>query len=198
MRRYYLGIFFILICAALLFNCKEKETASPFRNIENPEASYVGMNECRNCHEPVYQTYIQTGMGQSWGLATKEKTSADFSDKHPPVYDKELDLYYKAFWRGEEMYIKEYRLHKGDTTHYREEKISYVVGSGQHTNSHIIEENGYLHQAPITFYTQKGKWDLAPGYEDGHNNRFSRKIQTECITSVRLTLRYTCHYSSGS
>jgi hypothetical protein len=48
-----------------------------------------------------------------------------------------------------------------DTVHQRFEKVSYIVGSGQHTNSHIININGYLHQAPITFYTQKGKWDLS-------------------------------------
>ena len=182
MRRYYLSSLFILTCIFLLIRCEEEKNASSYRNIADKEAQYVGMNECRNCHEPVYKTYIETGMGQSWGLATKEKSSADFSDKHPPVYDKKLDLHYKAFWKGDQMYIKEYRLFKGDTTHYREEKISYVVGSGQHTNSHIIDMDGYLHQAPITFYTQKGKWDLAPGYEDGHNARFSRKIETECIT----------------
>jgi hypothetical protein len=182
MRRYYLGLLFILICTALLFTCQEKKESSPFRNIQNPDAAYVGMNECKNCHLPIYKTYLETGMGQSWGLATKEKSAADFSDAHPPIYDKKLDLYYKAFWRGEDMYIKEYRLSANDTTHYREEKVSYVVGSGQHTNSHIVDFNGYLHQAPITFYTQKGQWDLAPGYEGGNNIRFDRKIQTECIT----------------
>jgi len=182
MRRYYLGVLFIFICTALLFTCQEKKESSPFRNIENPDAEYVGMSECRTCHEPIYKTYIETGMGQSWGRATKEKSAADFSGAHPPIYDKKLDLYYKAFWRGEDMYIKEYRLSAKDTTHYREEKVSYVVGSGQHTNSHIVDFNGYLHQAPITFYTQKGQWYLAPGYEDGNNIRFDRKIQTECIT----------------
>ncbi len=183
MRRYYLVLLFSIGCFLLLLRCNQNiEGQNLFRNISNKKAHYVGMNECRNCHEPVYKTYIQTGMGQSWGLATKEKSAADFSDKHPPIYDQKLDLYYKAFWKKDELFIKEYRLFEKDTTHYREEKISYVVGSGQHTNSHIIDMDGYLHQAPITFYTQKGKWDLAPGYEGGHNARFSRKIETECIT----------------
>lgn len=183
MRRYYLSLLFIITSVFLLFTCKnEAEKKNVYRNISNEEAHYVGMTECRNCHEPIYKTYIETGMGQSWGLATREKSAADFSDTHLPIHDKKLDLYYKAFWKQDELYIKEYRLFNGDTTHYREEKISYVVGSGQHTNSHIINMNGYLHQAPITFYTQKGQWDLAPGYEDGHNVRFARKIETECIT----------------
>src|SRR5690606_33173902 len=40
----------------------------------------------------------------------------------------------------------------------------------------------YLFQAPITFYTQKGKWDMAPGFENGASSRFSRVIETECVT----------------
>lgn len=180
MRRYYLGVLFLIVCAVLL-RCGKEIAGNPYRNITDKTATYVGMDECRTCHASVYETYIKTGMGQSWGPATRAKSAADFGDKHPPVYDNKLDLYYKAFWKNDELYIKEYRLYAGDTTHLREEKISYIIGSGQHTNSHIIDINGYLYQAPITFYTQKGRWDFAPGFEDG-NDRFSRKIETECIT----------------
>lgn len=181
MRRYSVALLFILTCIILLFTCKEKDV-DPFRNVKKDAAHYVGMAECRGCHEPIYQTYIQTGMGQSWDIASHAKSAADFSDKHPPVYDAQLNLYYKAFWKGDALFIKEYRLDGRDTTHYREEKISYIVGSGQHTNSHLMDINGYLYQAPITYYTQKGRWDLAPGFEDGHNSRFSRKIELECIS----------------
>lgn len=76
----------------------------------------------------------------------------------------------------------EYRLSGKDTIYKRVEKISYIIGSGHHTNSHFTEENGYLFQAPLTFYTQQGRWDLPPGFENGHNSRFSRKIGLECIS----------------
>jgi len=42
--------------------------------------------------------------------------------------------------------------------------------------------NGYLNQAPVTFYTQRAQWDLPPGFENGNNSRFSRKIELECIS----------------
>jgi tetratricopeptide (TPR) repeat protein len=35
---------------------------------------------------------------------------------------------------------------------------------------------------PLTFYTQKGEWDLPPGFENGFNTRFSRLIGIECMT----------------
>jgi Tetratricopeptide repeat. len=155
---------------------------SAFQNINDNEVTYVGMETCKSCHWQVYETYIQTGMGQSWGLATKEKSAADFSTNKAWVYDSVFDFYYKPYWEDDSLKIAEYRIKQDDTIHKRIETVHYIVGSGQHTNSHIVETNGYLHQAPITFYTQKGQWDLAPGFEKGANSRFERKIEQECIT----------------
>ncbi|MCB0431167.1 MAG: tetratricopeptide repeat protein [Flavobacteriales bacterium] len=141
---------------------------------------YVGMETCRQCHESVYQTFIHTGMGQSFGLATREKSAADFTKA--TIYDRWHDLYYHAFWRNDSMFVREYRLKGNDTIHAREEHVSYVIGSGQHTNSHMINTHGYVTQAPMTFYTQEQRWDLPPGFENGQNSRFDRKIGLECMT----------------
>lgn len=182
MRKRFLLLCFIAISIVLLIRCGNDEEKSPYKAINNPEAHYVGMETCKTCHAGIYESFIQTGMGQSWGLANKLKSSADFSNAKALVYDSIKNLYYKPYWDGDSLCILEYRLTGKDTTHKRIEKVSYIVGSGQHTNSHIININGYLHQAPITFYTQKGKWDLAPGFEKGMNSRFDRKIELECIT----------------
>ena len=155
---------------------------SPWLNVYDTTAHYVGMDVCRGCHPGVYETYMQTGMGQSFAPATREKSAADFSPAHAIVYDTALDYYYRPYWVGDTFYIMEYRLNGKDTVHLLRQKVDYVVGSGQHTNSHIFNVNGYLHQAPITFYTQKGKWDMAPGFEQGSNSRFKRMIQLECMT----------------
>jgi len=155
--------------------------SSAWRNVYDTSVQYVGMQTCRTCHEEVYRTFIRTGMGQSFDHATREKSAADFS-AHSLVYDKELDFYYKPYWQGDSLFFMEYRLEGKDTVHKRIQKIDYIIGSGQHTNSHIYSVNGYLYQAPITFYTQQRKWDLAPGFEDGASSRFSRLIESECMT----------------
>jgi tetratricopeptide (TPR) repeat protein len=142
---------------------------------------YVGMNTCRQCHYEIYQTFIKTGMGQSFDSASHQKSSAKF-DAHTVIYDKYSDFYYHPFWKGNEYYIREFRLDKKDTVFNRVEKVSFIIGSGQHTNSHIMNTKGYLHQMPMTFYTQKGQWDLPPGFENGSNTRFSRKIGLECMS----------------
>ncbi len=168
----------------IIWQCQyEKETTekNPFRNTD-PAVGYVGMDKCRKCHESVYQTFKETGMGMSFDLASREKTSANFSAEAAHIYDEFSDLHYRPFLKNDSVFVMEYRLLGKDTTYSRTEHIKYIVGSGQHTNSHMIEKNGYIYQAPVTYYTQKGIWDLAPGFEDGNNSRFNRKIQLECMS----------------
>lgn len=174
----------VFVCNTPDSNKDEDATheTSPWKNVYDTSAHYVGMQTCRTCHEDVYKTFIQTGMGQSFGLATKEKSAADFSPAHALVYDSALGFCYRPYWNNDTLYIMEFRVEGHDTVHKRIQKVNYVVGSGEHTNSHIFNTNGYFYQAPITFYTQKHRWDLAPGFEKGASSRFQRLIQIECMS----------------
>lgn len=143
-------------------------------------ARYVGMNTCKQCHPSIYNSFIKTGMGKSFNIATKQKTVANFNNAS--IYDKYINMHYKAFFEKDSMFMQEFRLEKNDTTYKRTEQVNYIIGSGQHTNSHIQSVNGYLNQMPMTFYSQKQKWDLPPGFENGVNTRFTRKIGLECMS----------------
>ena len=77
------------------------------------------MDVCRGCHPGIYETFMQTGMGQSFSLATTAKTAADFGKAH--VYDAFSDFHYTASLAGDSLFIKEYRLNGNDTTHIRRE-----------------------------------------------------------------------------
>jgi tetratricopeptide (TPR) repeat protein len=141
---------------------------------------YVGMQTCRKCHENIYQTFIKTGMGQSFDLASQHKSAGKFG-KQSLIYDKHRNLWYQSYLRDSSLFICEFRLEGKDTIYKRTEKADYIVGSGQHTNSHILNVNGFLYQMPMTFYAQKGQWDLPPGFENGFNSRFTRQIGLECL-----------------
>lgn len=157
----------------------DSETYSYLNHAEN--VKYVGIETCAGCHQDKHSTFIHTGMGLSFDTASKSKSSAVFGKEHL-VFDKSLGMYYYPYWNGNQLFIKEFRLHNGDTTHQLDVEINYIVGSGQHTNSHLFTTNGYLYQAPITFYVQKKKWDLAPGFDAGNNSRFSRILNVECLS----------------
>ena len=174
-----------LLTCCLFWYCQgeksvTKKSESPYLNLHDT-IKYVGIETCRKCHENVYQTFIKTGMGESFGLATPQKSKATF-DQHFAIYDSISDYYYRPHWKGDSLFIDEFRLANKDTVHKHSQYVKYIIGSGQHTNSHIFEENGSLFQAPITFYTQKKIWDLAPGFDGGFNSRFNRIIGLECMS----------------
>jgi len=165
-------------------NTEDKKNTQNTSNVylnHSDTVKYVGINTCKQCHSNIYETFIQTGMGKSFDFATHQKSSAVFG-KNAVVYDKFRNFYYKSFWFGDSMFIKEYRLEGKDTTFSRIEKVDYIIGSGQHTNSHLCNRNGYISQMPMTFYTQKKQWDLPPGFENGANTRFGRSIGLECMS----------------
>ncbi len=180
--------FFILV-GIILFSCDNNDEQISQNIIKkdtliylnhSDSAKYVGINTCKLCHQNIYDTYIKTGMGKSFDIATKAKSVGNY--KHATIYDKNGDFYYKAFWEKDSLRFLEYRLKGNDTLFKRLETVNFIIGSGQHTNSHIQSVNGYLNQMPMTFYSQKQKWDLPPGFENGHNSRFSRKIGLECMS----------------
>jgi predicted CXXCH cytochrome family protein len=164
-----------------LDSCKTapKNEEHYFLNLAD-NVEYVGMEKCKVCHTEHYNTFSQTGMGQSFDLLSPTKSAA-FGKNSSPIYDAKTGMFYAATWQENRLFIKEFKLSSGDTTYQRQEEIKYVVGSGHHTNSHFWEENGYLFQAPLTFYTQKGIWDLPPGFET-YNSRWDRKIEVECMS----------------
>lgn len=140
--------------------------------------TWVGSATCASCHSSIYQAYLQTPKGRSF-YRLKPDSLEDL--RHPLVYDPHKDFYYTARWEGDSFYIYEYRLRNRDTVYLRREVAQYGIGSGHGTRSYLLYREGYLYQAPITWYSSAGKWDLSPGYENGHNSRFDREISPSCL-----------------
>ncbi len=185
----YLLVVLVFTIALIVFSCETPEGNTKTQAVKkdtliylnhSDSAKYVGINTCKLCHQDIYNTFIKTGMGKSFDLASKEKSSADYHTSI--VHDKIGNFYYKAFWLNDSLQFLEYRMQGKDTIFKRQETVDFIVGSGQHTNSHIQSVNGYLNQMPMTFYTQKKTWDLPPGFENGNNSRFMRKIGLECMS----------------
>lgn len=137
------------------------------------------METCKGCHASVHTSFMKTGMGQSFKNAHPEKSSASFTKT---LHDSTSGFSYRPFWKGDSLWVLEFRLENGDTTYQKVQNVHYIVGSGHHTNSHIVNRNGYLFQAPFTYYTQTGKLDFPPGFENGNNTRFNRLLSMECLS----------------
>lgn len=175
-----IAVFTVAQCTQNTPETKINEPALTYLN-HSDTVGYVGIETCKQCHYDIYQTFVKTGMGSSFGVADTAKSIANING-HSLLTDPFHNLNYHPHWSNDSLYLTEFRLSGKDTAYTKRVAIDYVVGSGQHTNSHIYEYHQYLFQAPFTWYAQKGKLDLPPGYEDGANSRFSRKIGLECTS----------------
>ena len=171
-------------------SCKTTQEEPYFLN-HAANVKYVGKEKCKVCHSEHYSTFSKTGMGQSFGLVSPTKSAAYGIDSDA-IFDPKTGMYYAARWKEEKLFIHEFRLNGTDTNYHRKEEVKYVVGSGHHTNSHFWESMGYLYQAPLTYYTQKGIWDLPPGFET-YNSRWDRRIELECMSCHNAMPKLTEH-----
>ena len=129
----------VLSVVAILFfySCSQSNQQDFIYQNHADDVAYMGMETCASCHGDKHATFVHTGMGLSFDSATRQKSSAHFGAEHT-VYDTANDLHYLPHWKNDKLYIKEYRLDQGDTTHLLDVRINYIVGSGQHTNSHLF------------------------------------------------------------
>lgn len=95
-----------MVVLSLNVFCGEQQVADttpPYLN-HSDTVTYVGKEACKNCHPAIYESFRETGMGQSFAPATRQKSAASFTG-HQVVYDASKDLYYYPFWKGDSMYI---------------------------------------------------------------------------------------------
>ena len=45
-----------------------------------------------------------------------------------------------------------------------EHPIGYVIGSGSHAFGYLVQAGDALFQSPVSYYTNRRLWDVAPGY----------------------------------
>src|SRR5262245_6068171 len=179
MRRTYY-ILGLLLAAGWQFAFADHPTAVEFRNT-GPNVSFMGSKECSLCHTKIYRDYIRTPMGRSMGLASDanqlEKVPAPFT-----VISSFFNRAYTVFREGSYLYESEQEFYSG-TSHFIPDrhKLEYVIGSGLHGHTYLVNREDYLFQAPLSFYSKTRRWDLSPGYEFAEFG-FDRPISRGCLT----------------
>lgn len=62
-----------------------------------------------------------------------------------------------------------------------EHAVEYVIGSGNHAFGYLVRVGDYLFQSPVSYYSRRKLWDMAPGYENDRSPDFTRPVTAECL-----------------
>jgi hypothetical protein len=155
--------------------------ATVFRNID-PSVTYVGSKTCAasGCHEDICRAYPATPMGHSMAPANSQSELARVSQP-VTVFNAKNNRYYQVYRDGRDLCQSAWELDKkGRKIYSVTHKLDYVVGGGLTGYSYIFHIGAWLFQAPLSYYSHSGQWELSPGY-NADDIGFTRGIPKGCL-----------------
>jgi hypothetical protein len=143
----------------------------PYRNI-HPDVRYVGDAACADCHKEIAQSYAHHPMGRSFASI---ESFLDRSDAFPPgAWERSgpTNNPFGALGRRFEAERQDKRLQhrqavredSGKPAIELVQEVHWVIGSGAKAYAFLTERDGYLFQTAISWFSQKQRWDLSPGF----------------------------------
>src|SRR5262245_18526378 len=149
----------------------------PYRNID-PDVRYVGDARCADCHAEISHSYARHPMGRSLSavaeLAERQRYSPDTKNPFTALGRRfEVDRQGKRVWHRQAV------VQGSKPVIERAQEVHWAIGSGQRGYSYLTEQDGYLLQTPISWFTQKQRWDLSPGF--GPSALAARVVQASCL-----------------
>jgi tetratricopeptide (TPR) repeat protein len=136
----------------------------------------LSTHPCGGCHPREVESYLRTGMGRSAGKPTGHPSGV--------VNHSASKTRFVIQATGEGM---RHRMERPDSQ--ADFPVAWFIGSGNHGRSYLIERDRRLFQSPVSWYTQRGRWDLSPGYDKDPRPDFSREVTGDCLfchASARL------------
>lgn len=122
------------------------------------QAAFTGNQSCKPCHQAVFENYQRTPMARSSGIVADDVPTGKF--RHDASNTS-------------------YNISRQGSVAGR--TLSYFIGSGAAGRSYLYGLDGFLFQAPVTWYSQKNRWDMSPGYEEDHDPLWNRPVTPNCL-----------------
>jgi hypothetical protein len=150
--------------------------SSPFLNTHS-DVRYVGSAACLACHEDHAASFRGTGMGRSMAAVDPAGEPPDGIVDHALSKRR-----YQVCRKDGALWLREFLLTDGKADVLLEEHpAKYVVGSGANSRSYLIETDGFLVEAPLTWYASRQAWGMSPGYDKATQLGFMRSIGEGCL-----------------
>jgi hypothetical protein len=172
----------LLLAAPMLLLCASAGQSNDAHVLAENGGSndgYVGSQACSKCHSDIYRRFSRTSMGHSMSLVTPsflERTTSSAGSLH-----ERLNRRFEVYLQDGNLFQCESGIGSDGKESFRSaHPIEWIIGAGVNGYGAILQTDGYLFQAPMSFYSQPMKWALSPGYELTDLG-FNRPITPGCI-----------------
>lgn len=128
----------------------------------------AGDRRCADCHAKEVLGYGQSAMAHSLSKATPQPEGSfehTFSKTRFSIRSSPSGVV-QSFERAGES---------------GQQRVAFVIGSGVHAYGYLVQAGDHLFQSPLSYYSNRHLWDVAPGYEESRSPDFSRPVTLECL-----------------
>jgi hypothetical protein len=138
-------------------------------------ADFVGNKACAPCHATIFRAYMRTPMAQSSGkVGTQDRMEsfdrAEFRDARGAFsYTVAPDYRFEFVQQGAKQPISGRRA------------LDYFIGSGAAARTFLIDNGGFLFEAPVTYYRNSASWKASPGFDGLDYPYLTRPIAPGCL-----------------
>jgi tetratricopeptide (TPR) repeat protein len=136
----------------------------PLQNV-HPSVGYAGDAKCAECHLDITLPYSDHPMGRSLVPIRDLARYQPYDKAHNTPFDA-LGARLWAEREGDRARHRAARLDEGKPVWEMTTDVHFAVGSGTRGYSYFTELDGFVFQTPISWFSQKGIWDLSPGFQE--------------------------------
>jgi len=136
----------------------------------------VGSKICSGCHADIYKKYSRTSMFQSSGKVGEGAFHESIEGAH--YSDPALGAGYRISAAA-----SGYRLEfsRDSTGTHGERNLQWFIGSGRAARGYVFSLDGFLFQAPVSYYTSNSAWGISPGYQQHTSIYLTRAVSAKCL-----------------
>lgn len=138
---------------------------------------YTGDGACAGCHPDTAAAYSRHPMGRSLAPVASA-TPVERYDAAAAGGFRKGGWQFSVQHQGGRVFHRATRPGTEGAVQ-AEAEVTYALGSGERGRSYLTNRGGYLFQSPVSWFTQKGTWDLSPGFSE--QTQFDRPVQPLCL-----------------
>ncbi len=148
----------------------------------------VNSKVCGECHQAIFQRYSATPMARTSAIADSGNTPLPAGDIHDDANAATFQL-----TRNSDGTLL--RISQSDTA--AERMLSYAIGAGVTGRSYAYMKDGFLFQAPVSYYSATGTSELSPGFEASSRLNLTRPVEPACLHCHASGLRTLANTVNG-
>ena len=142
------------------------------------QVKYVGNAACVSCHQEQNQSYELTAHRHALAEIDLSQEPSAGSYQHA-ASGRRYTIEHDAAKRR--LIHRESPINSASPELLQEFAVRYVIGSGHHSRSYLIEQDGFLIESPITWYARSAAYSMSPGYDRATHASFERLADFNCL-----------------